>query len=117
MNFDQYSRSEFEKLGHGTDEALSLADRMGKEVQSELFELIRPRMIEIATELMKRGHDLTEDARNYPDCICFREVGEEKHRVPGLILAVDLVITNGFPFTLTHQERLEMEKEYKVGDA
>jgi hypothetical protein len=109
MNFDQYSRSEFEMLGHGTDEAHALADRMKKEVQSDLYELIRPRMLEIASELKKRGHDLTEDTKNYPDCICFREVGEEKQRAPGLILAVDLVISAGFPHTLTLQDRLEME--------
>ena len=97
MDYEQFSKSEFEKRGHGTAEAHALACELNKQVQGELYELIKPRFEQIASELTRLGHDLTEDSKNYTDCICFREVGEEKGRVPGLILAVDIVITTAYP--------------------
>ena len=108
MNYDSFSKSEFTQKGYGTDAAHNLAVQLREEVQKELYELIKPRMREIASELNRRGHDLTEDSKNYPDCLCFREVGEEKGRVPGLILAVDLVITAGYPHTLSLEQRKEI---------
>jgi hypothetical protein len=114
MNYDRFSKLEFEKKGHSTDAAHDLAVQLGKEVQVELYELIKPRMHEIAAALTARGHDLTNDTEHYPECICFREVGEEKGRIPGLILAVDIVITAGFPLTLSHEELRKMEEEEKL---
>jgi hypothetical protein len=97
MNYDRFPKSEFDKRGYGTVEAHTLAVELNKQVQTELYELIKPRFREIASELTRLGHDLTEDSINYPECICFREVGKEKGRMQGLILAVDIVITTGYP--------------------
>jgi len=104
MNYDRYSREEFDKRGHGTDAACDLAIQLQTEVLADLYKVIEPRMREIASELIKRGHDLTEDAKNYPECLCFREIGEDKERVPGLILAVDLIISTGYPHTLSRED-------------
>src|ERR1700761_8083993 len=112
MDYQRFSKAEFENRGHGSAEAHALAVELDKQVQSELYHLIKPRFQQIASELTRLGHDLTEDSKNYPGCICFREVGEEKERVPGLILAVDIVITTGYP----RDPSWDLDKEKKEMD-
>jgi hypothetical protein len=107
MNYTRYSKEEFEKKGHGTEEAFLLAEELKKEVLDELMALISPRMSVIARELRNLGHDLTQG----PDesgCVCFREEGEAKNRLPGLILAVDVVISTGYPNTLRREDSEEI---------
>jgi hypothetical protein len=109
MDYTRYSKSEFEKRGHGSEQAFELARDLQKDVLHELRVLVEPRMREIAEELKKLGHDLSQEGNDYPGDICFREVGEQKNRPPGLIFGVYLVISTGYPNTLKPEDIADLE--------
>lgn len=100
MNFEKYSKSEFDKLS--TEDARVLSDAIQEEVLLELDATIKNAFKEIIDRFNEVGHTLTLYDESAGD-IAYRDTG-------GLRLAIDSIISSGFNDTVDY-EPLKTESE------
>jgi hypothetical protein len=101
MNFEKYSKQQFESLGRNSTAARQLADQLQADVNEELHAVVLPAFLKIVDRLNATGHNLTEYEPIVAGEIAFRD--EPKRRCY-LRLGCDVVISAGYADTMTAAE-------------
>jgi hypothetical protein len=99
VDYDKYTRAEFERLGHDTPEAKRLAMGLQADIEAELNALVRPAFMQILEGLRRRGHDLTVIDDTASPTLCVHAVHEIAPDTWALNVAYDLTISTGYPDT------------------
>lgn len=101
MNYEEYSRQQFESLGLDTPAARNLADKLQDDVAAEIHDVVLATFSRAVGELNARGHNLKADDIRIGD-ITFRD--ESANGQCFLRLGCDVVISAGYSHTLTAEE-------------
>ena len=97
---ERFSKQSFQAAGWNTDRAAQLSEQLGEEVQRRLMAGIRSEFGKIIQTLNAMGHDLQPVANQNDDGIHHRDFSESgDERKYAMILALDLVITAGYPYS------------------
>ena len=102
MDFEKYSKHQFEALGLNTLAARRLADELQDDVNSEIHAVVLPAFLNIVKRLNAEGH--------HPEMYDETRVGDITYRdepIDGqcsLRLACDTVISAGYADTMTVEE-------------
>lgn len=103
MNFETYSKKQFESLGLNTPDARKLADQLQADVNEVVHEAVLPAFSNVIKRLNAEGHNLT----NYDDiragAISFRD--EPTEGQCHLRLVCDVVISAGYANAITLSEQ------------
>lgn len=102
MNFDKYSKAEFESVALDAAATRRLADELQDEVVQEIHQAVSTAFLSVIDALNREGHDLTLDGEIPPGEIAYRDEpmeGECKLR-----LACDVIISAGYSDTKTVEE-------------
>jgi len=102
MNFQKYSKQQFDSLGRDTPAARQLADELQADVNEEIHTAVRPAFMKIIERLNAMGHNLTVYDPIVPGDITFRDEPEDGDCY--LRLACDVVISAGYANTMTADE-------------
>lgn len=102
MNFEKYSKQEFESRGLSTPAARKLADELESDVNEELHAALLPAFTNIIEGLNAQGHNLTIYDPINPGDVSFRDE-------PGdgdcyLRLGYYVVVSAGYAHTMTTDE-------------
>ena len=102
MNFEKYSKQQFDSLGRNTPAARRLADELQADVNEQLHAAVLPAFLKIVDRLNSTGHKLTEYEPIVPGDIGFRDepVDGNCH----LRFGCDVVISAGYADTITPDE-------------
>ena len=102
MNFEKYTKQQFESRGLDTPAARQLADELQDDVTRDLHGAVLAAFIKVVEGLNARGHGLTPHDESRVGEISFRdESGEGRCK---LRLACDVVISAGYSHTLAADE-------------
>ena len=102
MNFEKYSKQQFDACGLDTPAARRLADELQDEVTREIHGAVLAAFMKVIEGLNARGHNLTPYDEIQIGDISFRdESGEGRCN---LRLACDVVISAGYGHTLAADE-------------
>ena len=102
MNFERYSKQQFESLGLNTPAARKLADELQIDVNDEIHEAVLSAFQNVVQRLNARGHSLTPYDEIRAGDISFRD-----EQIDGnccLRLGCDVVISAGYAHTMTIEE-------------
>ena len=110
MNFEKYSKEQFESLGRNSTAAPQLADQLQADVNEELYAVVLPAFLKIVDRLNATGHNLTEYEPVVAGEIAFRDEPTNGHCY--LRLGCDVVISAGYADTMT---AAEADAEYEGG--
>lgn len=97
MNFERYSKEQFESLGLNTLAARKLADELQLDVNEELQAAVLPAFLKIIERLNAQGHNLAAYDEIRAGDISFRDVPTEGQCC--LRLGCDVVISAGYSHT------------------
>ena len=102
MNFEKYSKQQFEARGLDTPAARQLADELQDDVAEEIHEAVLAAFMKVVEGLNERGHKLTPYGEIQVGDISLRdEPGEGRCN---LRLACDVVISAGYSDTTSADE-------------
>jgi hypothetical protein len=102
MNFEKYSKNQFESLGLNSPAARKLADELQDDVNAELHAAVLPAFLSIVERLNNQGHHL-----EMYDEICVGDIPFRDEPIDGqchLRLACNTVISAGYANTMTVDE-------------
>jgi hypothetical protein len=102
MNFEKYSKQQFDSLGRNTTGARRLADELQADVNEELHAAVLPAFLKIVDRLNATGHNLTPYEPIAAGDIAFRD--ELPDGDCHLRLACDVVISAGYADTMSEDE-------------
>ncbi|HEX8177233.1 MAG TPA: hypothetical protein VF543_19245 [Pyrinomonadaceae bacterium] len=102
MNFEKYSKQQFESLGLNTPAARKLADDLQNDVTEEIYAAVLAAFQKVVERLNAQGHNLKVDGEIRPGDISFRDelIEGQCH----LRLGCDVVISAGYAHTMTADE-------------
>ncbi len=98
MNFEKYSKQQFESRGLNTSEARKLADELQDDVSREIHITVFEEFRKIIDALNAKGHNLQVYEEIRIGDIPFRDVSKDGQC--NLRLACDVVISAGFSDTI-----------------
>ncbi len=101
MNFEKYSKSEFESLTAHPAAARRLADQLQDDVLQEVHEAVYTAFLRVVDSLNAKGHDLRLYEEISPGDIAYRDQVEGHCN---LRLACDVAISAGYSDTKTVEE-------------
>jgi hypothetical protein len=102
MNFEKYSKSEFESFALDAAATRRLADQLQDEVVQEIHEAVSTAFLSVVEALNGQGHNLKLYEEIRPgDIVCRDELVEGQCK---LRLACDVVISAGYSDTKTIAE-------------
>ena len=108
MDFEKYSKLEFESRGNDSPAARELADELEDDVAKEIHDSVLGAFLKVVEGLNAHGHNL----QPY-DEISIGDISFRDERVEGqcfLRLAYDSTISAGYSHTMTgHQAEAELE--------
>src|SRR6059036_3495569 len=102
MNFEKYSKLQFESSGIDSPAARELADELQDDVAKEIHDAVLVAFLEVVEQLNAQGHNLQQYGEIRVGEISFRD-----ERVEGqcfLRLACDSTISAGYSHTITARE-------------
>jgi hypothetical protein len=102
MNFEKYSKQQFESLGLNTPAARELADELQIDVTDDIHEAVLSAFQNVVQRLNAQGHSLTPYDEIRAGDISFRD-----EQIDGncyLRLGCDVVISAGYAHTMTVEE-------------
>ncbi|BAY16058.1 hypothetical protein NIES21_18810 [Anabaenopsis circularis NIES-21] len=102
MNFEKYSKQQFDACGLDTSAARQLADELQDDVAKEIHEVVLTAFLKVVEELNARGHNLTPYDEIQVGDIPFRD--ESSKERCNLRLACDIIISTGYSHTLAADE-------------
>ncbi|SRR5260370_29342732 len=102
MNFEKYSKKQFESLGVNTPDARQLADELQRDVNEEIHAAVLPAFLNIVERLNAQGHHLEIYDETRAGDITYRD--EPVNGQCYLRLACDTVISAGYADTMTVDE-------------
>jgi hypothetical protein len=102
MNFEKYTKRQFEGFGLDTPAARQLADELQGDVAKEIHEAVLAAFVKVVEGLNARGHNLTPYDEILAGDISFREESSEGRCK--LRLACDVVISAGYSHTRAADE-------------
>jgi hypothetical protein len=102
MNFEKYSKEQFELLGLNTAGARKLADELQDDVNAEIHAVVLPAFLNIVERLNAQGHSLEMYDETRVGDITYRD--EPIDGQCYLRLACDTVISAGYADTMTVDE-------------
>ena len=106
MNFEKYSKQQFELLGLNNPAARKLADELEVDVNEEIHAAVLPAFMSIVERLNAQGHNLTVDDQIRVGDIAFRD--EPIEGQCSLRLGSYVAISAGYAHTMT-TEKIEAE--------
>ncbi len=106
MNFEKYSKSQFESRGIDSPAARQLADQLQDDVAKEIHDSVLAAFLKVVEGLNARGHNLQPYDEISLGDISFRDEPVEGQCF--LRLACDSTISAGYSHTITVSE-LEVE--------
>jgi len=112
MNFEKYSKQQFESLGLSTPAARKLADELQDDVAKEIQAAVLPAFMNVVERLNAQGHHL-----EVYDHIRVGDISFRDEPIAGqcyLRLACDTTISAGYAHTMTADE---LEAEIANGSA
>jgi hypothetical protein len=110
---ERFSAKAFEKCGLDSQAARDLADLLADEIQQEVHEVIKERILGIVERLNKMGHDLKPLHLPVPGDISYRDDWEDDSGYHcKLRVAFDSVVSTGYAHLITSKDE---EEEGKVG--
>ena len=112
MNFEKYSKRQFDSLGLNTPAARKRADELQNDVTEEIHSAVLAAFQNVVERLNARGHNLTPYEEIRAGDITFRDEPIEGQCF--LRLACDVVISAGYSHTMTVDE---IEAEMAKGPA
>ena len=101
MNYEKYSKQQFESLGLDSPAARTLAHELEDDVTAEIHGEVLAAFSRVVEELNARGHNLKADEINIGD-IAFRDESADGQCY--LRLGCDVVISAGYSHFLTAEE-------------
>jgi hypothetical protein len=101
MNYEKYSKQQFESLDLESPAARNLADELQEDVTEEIHGAVLAAFSRVVEELNARGHNLKADEIRIGD-IAFRDESADGQCY--LRLGCDVVISAGYSHTLTAEE-------------
>jgi hypothetical protein len=102
MNFEKYSKQQFDSLGRNSAAARQRADELENDVNAEIHAAVFPAFMNIVARLNAQGHNLTVFDPTVPGDITFRD--EPIDGGCNLRLACTVVISAGYAHTMTTDE-------------
>jgi hypothetical protein len=102
MNFEKYSKQQFEGLGLDTSAARQLADELQDDVAEEIQGAVLAAFMKVVEGLNMQGHNLTPYGEIQVGDISFRD--EPGEGIYNLRLACDVVISAGYSDTISADE-------------
>jgi hypothetical protein len=102
MNFEKYSKQQFEARGLNTPAARRLADELQDDVAGELHGAVPAAFLKVVEGLNVQGHSLTAYGEIHVGDISFRD--EPCEGQSNLRLDCDVVISAGYSHTLSADE-------------
>jgi hypothetical protein len=102
MNFEKYSKQQFESLGLNSAAARKLADELQDDVNAEIHASVLPAFLNIVECLNAQGHRLEMYDETRIGDISFRD--EPIDGQCSLRLACDTIISAGYARTMTVDE-------------
>lgn len=112
MDFEKYSKQQFESLGLDTPAARKLADELQDDVTEEIHAAVLATFRDVVERLNEQGHNLKPDGEIRAGDISFRDEHVEGRCY--LRLGCDVVISAGYAHTMTVDE---IEAEIAKGSA
>ena len=112
MNFEKYSKRQFDSLGLDTPAARKLADELQDDVTEEIHSAVLAAFQNVVERLNAQGHNLKTDGEIRAGDIPFRDEPVEGQCY--LRLGCDVVISAGYSHTMTVDE---IETEVAKGSA
>jgi hypothetical protein len=112
MNFEKYSKQQFESLGLNSPAARQLAEKLQDDVTEEIHAEVLAAFLNVVKGLNAQGHNLIPDGEIRAGDISFRDESVEGQCY--LRLGCDVVISAGYAHTLTVDE---IEAEIAKGSA
>jgi hypothetical protein len=102
MNYEKYSKQQFESLGLNSPTARQLADELQDDVNAEIHAAVLPAFLNIVERLNAQGHRLEMYDETRVGDITYRDepIDGQCH----LRLACDTVISAGYADTMTVDE-------------
>jgi len=101
MNYEKYSKQQFESLGLDSPAARKLADELQEDVTREIHDAVLAAFSRVVEGLNARGHNLGADEIRIGD-IAFRDESADGQCY--LRLGCDVVISAGYSHTITAEE-------------
>jgi hypothetical protein len=102
MNFEKYSKQQFEGRGLDTSAARQLADELQDDVAEEIQGAVLAAFMKVVEGLNIQGHNLTPYGEIQVGDISFRD--EPGEGLCNLRLACDVVISAGYSDTISADE-------------
>ena len=102
MNFEKYSKQQFESLGLNTSASRALAHELRDDVTEEIHAVVLAAFQNVVESLNARGHKLQPYGEIHPGDIPFRDETVEGQCY--LRLGCDVVISAGYADTITADE-------------
>ena len=102
MDFEKYSKQQFESLGLNSPAARRLADELQDDVNAEIHAVVLPAFLNIIERLNAHGHRLERYDETRVGDITYRD--EPIDGQCYLRLACDTVISAGYADTMTVEE-------------
>lgn len=96
----RFSADAFEKAGFGSAEARRLSKQLQLEIQTQLDQSIEPVVLEIIAKLNSLGHKLVPDGLLQPGDKQFRERLDNNNQHHKFLVALDVVVSVGYPDTV-----------------
>lgn len=97
---ERFSVEAFARAGYGTKMARALSRELQVELQKQLDVVIQPAVLEVIERLNILGHHLAPVGELLPGDKQFREPRSEDDPRYRFLVAVDVVITVGYPDTV-----------------
>jgi hypothetical protein len=98
MNFEKYSKHQFEARGLDTNAARELADELQEDILKEIHEAVLAAFLQVAESLNAQGHSLTPYGEIAAGDISFRDKSGDGQC--NLRLSCDVVISAGYSHTV-----------------
>lgn len=96
---ERFSAAAFARAGWGSDKARSLSIELQNEILWRIHSLAAPEMIEIVKTLNELGHNLDVYSEGVGE-FHYRDLSPEIGFEYKLLVALDLVVSVGYPYTV-----------------
>ncbi len=96
---ERFSVKKFVKCGWKTKESRVIANELTQEIQKELHKVLKPAFEDIIQKLNALGHNLKLYEEDEPANYHYREYSSEDSENYKTLVALDTVVTVGYPET------------------
>ena len=97
---ERFSAAAFRNAGFGSPEARYLSKQLQLEIQNDLDVVIEPAILEVINKLKALGHNLDVVGELLPGDKEFQEPSENQDQRYKFLVALDIVISVGYPETV-----------------